>query len=259
MNPLQASSDGREAFAKSDLFCEGFGMGRPAHGTVCREVEMSGHKVLFGEADTGSGHGMYATVECGRLWESEHLSDTASVITMAVREIASAAVSFPPERILVAALGNGRVTVDSVGSKAADMIVPSGKGVKDVISEVYVIKTGVPAAVGMDSAEIVSVFAGYVKAQLIICIDSLAAATPQRLGTVVQVTDAGITPGSGLAQRTVAISDATMGIPVIAVGVPTVIRSAEGGVIYTCAEASRLVDRAAAVIAGGVNGFLYGK
>lgn len=243
---------------KSGLFCEDFGLGVRLHGTPINERELLGHKVIYGSVRDGAYKGSYATLECGRLWESRALSDTASVLTQVLREICTGAVSFEPERVLVAAFGNERVTVDSVGTRAADMIVPAFEKGGSPSRRVCVIKTGVPAAVGLDSAETVSLFAGHVKAQLIICIDSLAAVTPERLGTVIQVTDAGISPGSAFSERASALKEAAVGIPVVAIGVPTVIWG-EAGLVYTCAEAGRLAECAAAVVAGSVNGYLYGK
>ena len=246
-------------FPKSDLYCEYFGMSQPAHGANNKEKDLFGYKVVFGETDSESREGRYATIECGRLWETRDLSSLSSALAETIRDISENAVSFVPERILVAAFGNDRVTADSIGARSADMVIPSGRGAIKGAPRVFVIKTGVPATVGMDSAEIISVFAGYLRAQLILCIDALAASNPSRLGTVLQVTDAGIAPGSGLSMRAAAVSTASMGIPVVAIGIPTVIRDSSTGVIYTCAEADLLADRAAAVIAGGINGYLYGK
>lgn len=243
----------------SDLFCEDFGVSLPKGGVKREEKRVNSYDVIFGETDAPTRKGRYATIECGKLWEARDLPSLAAALTEVIRDISDNAVSFSPERILIAAFGNGRITADSIGSRSADFIVPSQGGEIKGTPRVTVIKTGVPKAVGIDSSEVTSVFASHLSAQLILCIDALAASTVGRLGSVIQVTDAGIAPGSGISPRAAAVSSASMGIPVVSVGVPTVIRDPSTGSIYTCAEAELLADRAAAVVAGGINGYLYGK
>ena len=91
---------------------------------------------------------------------------------------------------------------------------------------VYAVAPGVMAQTGLETSDYIRGIAREIKAGLIIAIDSLAARNTGRLNTTVQITDTGINPGSGVGNHRQAINEETMGIPVIAIGVPTVVDAA---------------------------------
>ena len=118
----------------------------------------------------------------------------------------------------------------------------------------------------LDTAEQIALLAGHTDADLILTVDSVAARTHERLQTVLQITDAGMTPGSAVNHTAGGITRETMHRPVVSVGVPMVIRadllneefSAEP-MFVTRAEADVIGDCYAAVIAGAVNLALSGN
>ncbi|MCL1823518.1 MAG: GPR endopeptidase [Oscillospiraceae bacterium] len=136
---------------------------------------------------------------------------------------------FVPEtgRILAAGLGNANITPDSLGVRTASRITPTAhfresQEFADLgMREVYVVETGVLAQTGMESGEQLAFITNGVKPALVLVIDSLACAEPDRLGRTIQITDAGIAPGSGVGNTRREVSAKTLGVPVVAVGVPT--------------------------------------
>lgn len=88
---------------------------------------------------------------------------------------------------------------------------------------IYAIAPGVMAQTGLETSDYIRGIVKEIKAGLIIAIDSLAARNTGRLNTTVQITDTGINPGSGVGNNRQAMNEETMGVPVIAIGVPTVV------------------------------------
>lgn len=118
--------------------------------------------------------------------------------------------------LLVAGLGNPDVTHDSLGALTVRSIC-AGKGRR---YRVAAIETDVAVRTGIETARLIRAAAGELKADCVVAIDALACKSPRYIGRTVQITDAGITPGSGAAGDRREISAGTMGVPVIAVGVP---------------------------------------
>ena len=252
MNKPSVSGSRLQSVLVGDLFCEGFEASVPTHGTVTHERLIGGIGVVYGEIGAGGERdGRYATVLCSELWKRDDATAVSHAVAASLEWLMGEA---KPAVMLVCALGNPRITADALGTASAELIpagvTPSGR--------VFVIKTGVPAATGIPTEETVRMFASHTGAELAVCIDSLAALSYERLGGVVQLTDCGISPGSGVSPANPAINAATVGVPVISVGIPTVIRTASG-LICTCAATDELIRRGAAVIAGGLNEYLYNK
>lgn len=132
----------------------------------------------------------------------------------ALREV-SAKVFKEKPRVLVAGLGNRFVAADAIGPKTADGIITNGK------TRAYSISTGVYAVTGLESAAIVRAVAKESRANLVIVVDTLATAKPQRVFRSFQVTDAGLEPGSATQAGREKIDVKSIGVPVVAIGVPT--------------------------------------
>lgn len=137
--------------------------------------------------------------------------------------------------VLVVGLGNRQVTPDALGPDVVDnlyitrhMIREYGRMSADLetSAEISAIVPGVMAQTGMETLEIVKGVVAEAKPELIIAIDALAARSTRRLNRTIQITDTGINPGSGVGNHRNAINEETVGIPVIAVGVPTVVDAA---------------------------------
>ena len=137
--------------------------------------------------------------------------------------------------VLVVGLGNRAVTADALGPKVADNLLVTrhvvkefGKAAynKEKVHAVSAIVPGVMAATGMESAEIVKGVVEQTHPDVVIAVDALAARSTKRLNRTIQVTDTGIHPGSGVGNHRNALTEESLGVPVIAIGVPTVVDAA---------------------------------
>jgi len=135
--------------------------------------------------------------------------------------------------ILVVGLGNRNVTPDALGPKVVSKIVVT-RHIKESLPEqidasvrpVSAVSPGVMGITGIETGEIVKGIAEHIKPDLIITIDALAARRSSRINSTIQMTDTGISPGSGLGNKTMSLNYQTLGVPVIAIGVPTVVDAA---------------------------------
>jgi len=133
-------------------------------------------------------------------------------------------------KVLVAGLGNSMVTPDALGPKTASKIRVTNHLFEmfqadgdDEMSRVSCIAPGVTGTTGMESAEMVKKAAEIADPEVVIVVDSLAARDIRRVSTTIQVTDTGISPGSGMGNHRTGINSDSLGRRVIAIGVPTVI------------------------------------
>ena len=129
--------------------------------------------------------------------------------------------------ILVVGLGNRQVTPDALGPMVVDNLCITRHLIKeDIIAAKFMysaISPGVMAQTGMETGEILKGMIEKLKPDLLVVIDALAARNADRLNKTIQLSDTGISPGSGVGNHRVAITEETMGVPVIGLGVPTVI------------------------------------
>ena len=137
--------------------------------------------------------------------------------------------------VLVAGLGNRSVTTDSLGPCVADhlnvtrhIIREYGKYAmdKEYVNLVSAIVPGVMGQTGMESTEIVRGVVDETHPDLVIAVDALAARSSRRLNRTVQIADTGINPGSGVGNHRSGLTEKTLGVPVIGIGVPTVVDAA---------------------------------
>lgn len=138
-------------------------------------------------------------------------------------------------QVLVVGLGNRLVTPDALGPKVADQLVVTRHIVKEYgkyaigsekVHMVSAIVPGVMGQTGMETLEIVKGIVEETKPDFAIAIDALAARNTKRLNRTIQIADTGINPGSGVGNHRNALTEETLGIPVIAIGVPTVVDAA---------------------------------
>lgn len=122
---------------------------------------------------------------------------------------------------LIVGLGNANMTADALGPLTIEKMAQSG-----MASYTSMIVPGVFAQTGMESCEIIQGIVQQTSPECIITIDALAARSAFRLGTTVQLTDTGIRPGSGVGNARKGITKENMKIPVIAIGIPTVVSAA---------------------------------
>lgn len=179
--------------------------------------------------------------------------------------------SLLPENItsvLVAGVGNLDITADALGPKtnnyvlATRHIVEGGEKseiFKDFFS-VSGVTTGVLADTGIESAEIIKGVVDVTKPSCVIVVDALAASSSDRLGTTVQLSDVGISPGSGVGNHRYEISENTLGVPVVSMGIPTVVSTAvisnektDGQMFVTPREIDRITEQGARLIGMSIN------
>ncbi len=183
-----------------------------------------------GEKELGKPQGKYITVE---IPEFAHDSELLDGRLTAMTETLSSLL--PKDgAVLVAGLGNPDITPDALGPRTArgvfatrhiDKALAQSLGFSE-LREVCAVCFGVLGQTGMETAEALRGMVGTVHPCAVITVDALASRSLSRLGKTVQLTDTGITPGSGIGNSRARIDRETLGVPVIAVGVPTVVDAA---------------------------------
>lgn len=137
--------------------------------------------------------------------------------------------------ILVVGLGNREVTADALGPQVVDNLYITRHVVKEYGKAAYncekmnlvsALEPGVMAKTGMETAEIVKGVVAQTQPDLVIVIDALAARSTKRLNRTIQITNTGIQPGSGVGNHRNALTEESLGVPVIAIGIPTVVDAA---------------------------------
>ncbi|MCL2855125.1 MAG: GPR endopeptidase [Defluviitaleaceae bacterium] len=135
--------------------------------------------------------------------------------------------------VLVIGLGNRDVTPDALGPKVVEGVLVTRHIMGTLPEEllgglrpISALAPGVMGMTGIETAEVVKGLVGNVCPQLVIAIDALAARSINRINQTIQLTDTGISPGAGVGNRRAALDEATLGVPVIAIGVPTVVDAA---------------------------------
>ncbi len=139
------------------------------------------------------------------------------------------------QSVLIVGLGNRDVTADALGPNVADNLLITRHVVKEYGKAAYnksrmnmvsSIVPGVMAKTGMESAEIIKGVVEQTKPTVIIVVDALAARSTKRLNRTIQITNTGIHPGSGVGNHRNALTQESLQVPVIAIGVPTVVDAA---------------------------------
>lgn len=181
-----------------------------------------------GAKELGKPKGKYITMEIPAFsHDSELLDGRLTAMTESIRTL------LPDEDgpVLVAGLGNEDVTPDALGPRTAhgifatrhiDRALASELGFGE-LRDVCAITFGVLGQTGMETAETIRGIVNTIHPAAVITVDALAARSLQRLGKTVQLTDTGITPGSGVGNSRARLDKETLGVPVIAIGVPTVV------------------------------------
>ncbi|MCQ2474431.1 MAG: GPR endopeptidase [Clostridia bacterium] len=174
--------------------------------------------------------GKYITAETQPF--AKHAQFIGEELEMIAKEISSL---IPEEgSVLVAGLGNSSITPDALGPKCADMIFATRHIKGEILKEtglnnlrcVCAFSTGVLGNTGAEAGEIIKALVNQLDPSAVITIDALAARSIERLGNTVQMCSTGITPGSGVGNSRSEINEKTIGVPVIAIGVPTVVDAA---------------------------------
>ncbi len=221
----------------------------------------------------GKPMGKYITVENTKgpfSLYSDLFNEQADILCEELKKL----IGSQPQKIMFAGLGNRAITPDSLGPITAEKIFATRhikRLAKDIdtsdLSDVSVVTTGVMAQTGMESSETVKALCDHVSPDLVIVVDALACSDLNHLGTTIQLTDTGISPGSGVENARKELSQQTLGVPCIAIGVPTVsdmntiaesitsdpIPQQFNGMLVTPKSIDNLILRSADLIAASVN------
>lgn len=134
--------------------------------------------------------------------------------------------------VLIAGLGNWNATPDALGPRVMEHIMATrhlhGNVPKEIVRGVRPVATISPGVLGMtgiESAEMIAGVVNSVQPKLLIVIDALAAGDANHIGSTIQISDTGIQPGAGVANQRTEINKTSLGIPVVAIGVPTVVKA----------------------------------
>ena len=237
----------------------------------------------------GRPRGVYVTLTC-----PQTMSIALETRRALAHELAAALADMLPKArksVLVVGLGNRNVTPDSLGPRTAERILVTrhmaGCLPEDVLRDMASVSAaspGVLGVTGMETAEILRGMVAHVQPDAVIAIDALAARSSSRIASTIQIADTGITPGSGVGNHQKALDERTLGVPVIAVGVPLVVYASTiasdalcalgdgemeeeriaacveqvvserlGEMVVTPREVDALVERMAGVLADGIN------
>ena len=175
----------------------------------------------------GRQRGEYITLECGDLPHCDaHRRDVlARMMAIDLKRM------LPPQgEVLVVGLGNRNVTADALGTRVVERMLVTRHLHQAMVEElqgklrgVSAIAPGVLGLTGIETAELCRGLVQHVKPCAVVAIDALAAYETQRICTAIQITDTGIQPGSGVGNHRLGLTQETLGVKVIAVGVPMVV------------------------------------
>ncbi len=218
--------------------------------------------------------GNYITLESPQLLMPENIDSIQSVLA---KELDKFIVD--KKSVLIIGLGNKNITPDAIGPSTAENIIASrhfkGELEKSLgllkLRSVSVMAPGVLGQTGIETAEIIKSISNEIKPDLVIAIDALAARSLDRLGTTIQLTDSGISPGSGVENKRAEISEKTLNIPVVAIGMPTVVdmqtialdicakglSKSSQSMMVTPRNIDQIISRSSLLLSGAINQALF--
>ena len=225
---------------RTDLAMESFGHGGEGmpgvHVNHWEEMGVSLTEVVVETEEAsralGKAVGVYMTLECPAIRQRD-LDARLAMANLLGEEIARMFHREGDAPVLVVGLGNRRITPDSLGPQTIDRTLVTRHMFEQLpgfaderMRSVCALAPGVLGVTGIETMEMVEALVAKVRPRAILCVDSLAARAAGRIGTAIQLTDTGIQPGSGVGNHRRSLTRETLGVPVIAVGMPTVIYAA---------------------------------
>ena len=242
---------------KSDLACEFIRPKKTKSDDIIKVYEVSLNEVDAGKI--GKKAGRYVTV------------DTKVVLDIQIEEYDRVCKAIKDQlktfikgnNILIVGLGNYKLGADSLGVKVCEEVEPT----RNIILANYIVSTispGVVGSTGIESFEVVKGVCDIVNPDTIIVIDSLCAGSITRILTTFQITDTGITPGSGVNNHRVSFNKETLNVNVVSIGVPTVVYAStlikefdgkpfESNLVVSPKDIDYLIKDCAKIIATAIN------
>lgn len=226
--------------------------------------------------------GTYVTITTSGFAHSS-TDNVGEALRVATHEISSLIKGKTDGGVLVVGLGNSECTPDALGPKAASRILVTRHMAEHLsailqipsMTRVASVSPGVLGQTGFETAEIVRGLVDRLSPSLVIVIDALAARSMDRLGRTIQISDSGIAPGSGVGNARQELTEQTIGVPVISIGIPTVVdavtmaqdilggeredieESARTSLIVTPREIDLLIEHSADILSMALNKALH--
>ena len=187
-----------------------------------------------GEQAIGKKQGNYITIDIKKMniITDEEIEKAAETLANEIKKLVQDKVQYK-EDILIVGLGNEEVTPDALGPNVVKEIEVTRhiinylpQYIDENARPVSAIAPGVLGTTGIETLEIIKGVVDNIKPKLLIVIDALASRSIERISSTIQLSDTGIVPGAGVGNTRKELSEATLGIPVIAIGIPTVVETA---------------------------------
>ncbi len=231
-----------ERFMRSDLAAE-CGARTGAKGISVHTADAEGCEILRVQIKTpeasaalGKPVGRYVTLDCGDICVLHTVEEERVRRALAV-ELRDMAERLCGRRIgvgfslLVAGLGNEMLTPDALGAQTVQRLTVTRQCAAEerelcTTGVISAVAPGISAQTGLKTSEFLAGIVSVVHPDLVVAVDALAARSPDRLGHTVQLCDTGIRPGSGIGRGGRELTEETLGVPVLALGIPTVIDTA---------------------------------
>ncbi len=191
------------------------------------------NKIVLDEEEAKKVHknpGLYYTIQTDSFIEAIH-DEEEKVVTILSNIIKELLLHFKikkNDKVFIVGLGNTKITPDSLGPSVIERIIVTNHMFElddeiDNFGRVIALAPGVMAQTGMETSDIISSIVGRIKPKLVIVIDALASRSIHRVAKSIQVTSAGISPGSGVGNTRKELSSRTLNTNVVAIGIPTVV------------------------------------
>lgn len=246
---------------KSDLFIEAVSV--RADGVVTSVKTKNNIKVTSVSVKNNKVYdkGKYITIEYRDVFDN----DIKGVLVSCLKSIFRTNKLTNSSNVLFVGLGNSKCTSDSLGPLVIDNIIVTRHlsilGIK-TNKQISAIKPGVTGETGIETKDIIACVVDKIKPDFVVVVDSLKSNSISRLNKTIQITDTGIHPGSGVNNKRVALNKKTLGIPVIAIGVPTVcdisniIKNVDD-MIVTSKDIDFIIDKLSDLISISLNEVIY--
>jgi len=188
-----------------------------------------------GARQMGKQPGNYLTIESSGLRENnpEVHQEIADIMGKELEGLLQSVGLTENDTVLIVGLGNWDATPDALGPKVAGKVLVTRhlhkytpQNVQGGLRPVCALSPGVLGITGIETAEIIKGVVEKVQPSLVIAVDALAAMDLSRITSTIQIADTGINPGSGIGNQRMAITREALGVPVIAIGIPTVVHAA---------------------------------
>ena len=212
--------------------------------------------------------GKYISLFCDKVWiyDDEYKKSVTSVFSQQLKKF----ILPHYKRVLICCIGNSEITADSLGPRVGARIFVNRHLLSNITAfnlvsqrEISMISPGVIGQCGIGIEELAKCVSKLVNADLILTIDALASKKPENLGTTIQISNAGIRPGSGVGGNRQEISQLSTGLPVISIGVPTAIEYSSlvnlqraERLLVSPKEIDLIISSYSSIIAGGINSAL---